>query len=172
LSLDTLAELALSLGADVPVFVRGQAAWAEGVGEVLTPVSPPEGWVVVLVPAVQVSTAAVFAAWDREFDLTPPGPAITIRDFHAGRGRNDLEPVVCRLYPLVAKALDWLRKFGDARMTGSGACVYVPVASAERGREVLAGRPAGLADGFVARGMNRHPLHARLFGQNWGVAKR
>jgi 4-diphosphocytidyl-2-C-methyl-D-erythritol kinase len=171
LSLDTLAELALSLGADVPVFVRGQAAWAEGVGEILNPYASPEEWYVVLVPAVQVSTAAVFAAWDREFDLTPPGPAITIRDFRAGRGRNDLEPVVCRLYPQVDKALSWLRKFGDARMTGSGACVYVSVASAERGRVILAGRPAGLADGFVARGMNRHPVHMRLFGENWGVAK-
>ena len=155
---EALAALGLTLGADVPVFVRGHAAWAEGVGEILTPADPPERWVVVLAPAVAVSTAQVFAAFDREHDLTPYSPAITIRDFHAGRGRNDLEPVVRRLYPEVDNALKWLGKFGDARMTGSGACVFLPVADEASGRAILAQRPAALAGGFVARGRNVHPL--------------
>jgi len=155
---DALAALGLKLGADVPVFVRGHAAWAEGVGEILTPAEPPERWVVVLTPAVSVSTAQVFAAFDRELDLTPYSPAITIRDFHAGRGRNDLEPVVRRLYPEVDNALKWLGNFGDARMTGSGACVFLPVANEATGRAILAQCPAMLAGGFVARGRNVHPL--------------
>ncbi|HWR87054.1 MAG TPA: 4-(cytidine 5'-diphospho)-2-C-methyl-D-erythritol kinase, partial [Acidiferrobacterales bacterium] len=155
---DALAALGLKLGADVPVFVRGHAAWAEGVGEVLTPAEPPERWVVVLAPAVSVSTAEVFAVYDRELDLTPYSPAITIRDFHAGRGRNDLEPVVRRLYPEVDNALKWLGNFGDARMTGSGACVFLPVTDEASGRAILAQCPAALAGGFVARGRNVHPL--------------
>jgi 4-diphosphocytidyl-2-C-methyl-D-erythritol kinase len=158
---DALAALGLKLGADVPVFVRGHAAWAEGVGEVLTPAEPPERWVVVLAPAVSVSTARVFAAYDRELDLTPYSPAITIRDFHADRGRNDLESVVRRLYPEVNNALKWLGNFGDARMTGSGACVFLTVANEAIGRAVLAQCPAALAGGFVTRGRNVHPLYAR-----------
>lgn len=158
---EALAALGLKLGADVPVFIHGHAAWAEGVGEVVTPAEPPEGWVVVLVPAVGVSTAQVFAAFDRELDLTPYSPAITIRDFHAGRGRNDLELVVRRLYPEVDNALKWLGNFGDARMTGSGACVFLPVADEAAGRVILAQCPTALADGFVARGRNVHPLQVR-----------
>ena len=156
-----LAALGLKLGADVPVFIHGHAAWAEGVGEVLTSAEPPEGWVVVLAPAVSVSTTQVFAAFDRELDLTPYSPAITIRDFHAGRGRNDLEPVVRRLYPEVDNALKWLGNFGDARMTGSGACVFLPVADEAAGRVILAQCPTTLAGGFVARGRNVHPLQVR-----------
>lgn len=163
LDLDELAVLGLTLGADVPVFVRGRAARARGVGELLTPADPPECWYVVLTPPVQVSTAAVFAAWDREFDLTPPDPASRIRGFRADRGDNDLEPVVRRLYPQVDDVLTWLGKHGVARMTGSGSCVFLPVDSAERGQAILAARPAGIADGFVARGVNRHPVHRRLY---------
>jgi 4-diphosphocytidyl-2-C-methyl-D-erythritol kinase len=158
---DALATLGLKLGADVPVFVRGHAAWAEGVGEVLTPVDLPEQWMVVLVPAVTVSTARVFAAYDRELDLTPYSPAITIRDFHAGRVRNDLEPVVRRLYPEVDNALKWLGNFGEARMTGSGACVFLPVADETAGQEIVAQRPKALAGGFVTHGRNVHPLQVR-----------
>jgi 4-diphosphocytidyl-2-C-methyl-D-erythritol kinase len=158
---EALATLGLRLGADVPVFVRGHAAWAEGVGEKLTLVEPPERWVVVLIPAVSVSTAQVFAAYDNELDLTPYSPAITIRDFHAGRGRNDLEPVVRRLYPEVDNALKWLGNFGDARMTGSGACVFLPVTDEESGREIVAQCPMVLAGWFVTHSRNVHPLQAR-----------
>ena len=162
LTLDALADLGLRLGADVPVFVRGHAAWAEGVGEVLTPVEPPQSWFVVLAPPAVVSTAQVFAAFDAEPQLTPVSPPIRIRGFRAGLGRNDLEPVVRRLVPEVDKALTWLGNFGAARMTGSGACVFLPVESEARGLEILAGSPPGLAQGFVARGVNRHPVHQRL----------
>ena len=174
---EALAALGLKLGADVPVFVRGHAAWAEGVGEVLVPAEPPEHWLVVLAPPVTVSTVQVFAAYDREvqmrsaaaryrdggreLDLTPYSPAITIRDFHAGRVRNDLEPVVRRLYPEVDNALKWLGNFGNARMTGSGACVFLAVADKPAGEAILAQCPAALASGFVTRGRNVHPLHAR-----------
>ena len=156
-----LAALGLQLGADVPVFVHGRAAWAEGVGELLTPAEPPEHWFVVLAPPVAASTAQAFAAFDRGLDLTPYRAAITIRDFHAGRTCNDLEPVVRRLYPEVDNALKWLGNFGDARMTGSGSCVFLPVADAAAGQAILAQCPAALAGGFVTRGRNVHPLYAR-----------
>ena len=165
LDLDRLAALGLQLGADVPVFVRGQAAWGEGVGELLTPVDLPEDWMVVLVPPVSVSTAEVFRRFDQEDHLTPASPPIRIRGFRAGQGHNDLEPVVRRLYPAVDKALSWLGKFGEARMTGSGACVFLRVESEARGRAVLAECPPQLANGFVAQGINRHPVHQRLYGK-------
>ena len=148
-----LAALGLQLGADVPVFVQGRTAWAEGVGEQLTPVTLPETWYVVLAPPVAVSTAAVFAG----LQLTPYSPAITIRDFQTGPTRNDLEPTVCVQYPAVDAALRWLAQFGGARMSGSGACVFVPVASAEAGRQILAQAPV---TGFVARSLNQHPLYS------------
>lgn len=146
-----LAVLGLQLGADVPVFVHGRTAWAEGVGEVLTPVSLPEAWYVVLVPPVAVSTATVFGG----LQLTPYSPAITIRDFQTGRTRNDLEPTVRARHREVDAALHWLAGFGAARMSGSGACVFVPVASAEAGRRILAQAPIA---GFVARSLNQHPI--------------
>lgn len=167
-----LAELGLKLGADVPVFVRGSAAWAEGVGEVLVPVELPQPWYVVVVPPVLVSTAAVFA----DPELTRHSPAITIRDFYEGRVRNDLTPVVRRRYPEVDTALTWLGQFGDARMTGSGGCVFLPVADVHAGEMILKALARELPrpySGFVARGLNAHPIHARLQGNtNWGVAKR
>jgi len=156
---ERLAALGLELGADVPVFVRGRAAWAEGVGEILTPIDLPEPWYLVVVPPVQVSTAAVFA----KRGLTPFSPLITIRDFHAGESGNDLEPVVRGLYPEVDFALRWLADHGTPRMSGSGACVFTPVTSAAAGREILARLPAPYR-GFVARGRNRSPLHGALAG--------
>ena len=146
-----LAALGLKLGADVPVFVHGHTAWAEGVGELLTPVTLPEQWYVVLAPPVAVSTAAVFAG----LQLTPYSPAITIRAFQTGQTRNDLEPTVRAQYPAVDAALRWLAQFGAARMSGSGACVFAPVASAEAGRQILAQAPIA---GFVARSLNQHPI--------------
>ena len=169
LPLQEVAALGLRLGADVPVFVQGHAAWAEGIGERLTPTDLHQPWYVVLVPPVQVSTAVVF----QSSELTRSTAAITIRDFHAGLGRNDLEPVVCRLYPQVDKALKWLANYGLARMTGSGACVFLAVETESHGREILTQCPQTLAQGFVARGVNVHPIH-RQYGDimNWGVAKR
>ena len=117
---EELARLGLSLGADVPVFVHGFAAWAEGVGERLTPVTPPEAWYLVLVPPVSISTAAIFS----DPGLTRDTPRTKIPDLHSGAGHNDCEAGVRRRYPEVAAALDWLNNFAPARLTGTGACVF------------------------------------------------
>lgn len=149
-----LAELALQLGADVPVFVFGQSAFAEGVGEILTPVALPPAWYVVLIPPVEVATADVFAAPELTRDSAP----IKIADFLSGAGRNDLQPVVVRKYPEVARHLDWLCRFGRARMTGSGACVFLELANEAGARAILQQLPRDM-QGFVARGLDRHPLY-------------
>lgn len=154
---DKLAELALELGADVPVFIAGRAAWAEGIGEILTPVEPPEHWYLVLQPACEIATREIFQAPD----LTRNSAAITIARFYAGAGRNDFEPVVRKRYPEVAKALDWLGQKAPAHLTGSGACVFASFEHATDAKRVLAALPKGWR-GFVARGRNRSPLLDRL----------
>ncbi len=156
LALDELANLGLSLGADVPVFVHGQAAWAEGIGEHLTSLELPEPLYVVLRPDAAVSTAEVFQAPD----LTRDSPTIKIRDFLETGGRNDCEPVVRRRVPAVAEALDWLSRFGSARLTGTGSCVFAEMPDEEAAREVL-GRLPGRWTGWVVRGLNRSPLVER-----------
>ena len=148
-----LQQLALTLGADVPVFVFGQNAFAEGIGERLQALSLPFAWYLILVPELAVSTAEIFS----DVELTRNTNAITMAAFSVGWGRNDLEPVVCRRYPRVARHLEWLRQFGDARMSGSGACVFCAFYDEERARQVLAELPADMS-GFVARGLERHPL--------------
>ncbi len=152
-----LMSLGLRLGADVPVFLRGMSAWGEGVGEQLTPIELPRPWYLVLSPRCEVRTADVFAAPD----LTRNTPPITIADFIAGDDRNDCVDVVRRRYPPVAEALDWLKGFGRARLTGTGACVFTAFASAEQAHAVLASAPADFG-AFVARGVNRSPLLDRL----------
>ncbi len=154
LSEDALAELGLSLGADVPVFIRGQAAWAEGVGEHLHPVSLPEPWFVVLCPPVTVPTAEVFSAAQLRRDC----PAITIRDFLAGGAvENVCEPLVRRLYPEVDAALRALDTHAPARMTGTGACVFASFDSEASARRAFAALSATWP-GFVAKGCNESPL--------------
>jgi 4-diphosphocytidyl-2-C-methyl-D-erythritol kinase len=152
-SVDRLADLGLRLGADVPVFVRGRAAWAEGVGERLTLIDPPEAWYLVLVPPVTVSTAEIFSAPE----LTRHTPPITIADFLSGVGGNDCEPVVRARYPVVGQHLDWLGRFGRARLTGTGACVFAAFPGRAAADHALAQLPEGW-QGFVARGCNRSPL--------------
>lgn len=160
LSRQTLQELGLRLGADVPVFVFGESAFAEGVGEKLQPVALPPAWYVVLAPSVAVSTAEIFASGELTRDTKP----IKMSHFSTGCAsstssiRNDLEPVVCRKYPQVAECLDWLKAFGDARMTGSGACVFAAFSSQEEANKVFSMKPAQMA-GFIAKGMDRHPLY-------------
>jgi 4-diphosphocytidyl-2-C-methyl-D-erythritol kinase len=153
LSRGRLQQLALKLGADVPVFVFGENAFAEGVGERLQALRLPPAWYLILVPELAVSTAEIFSA----AELTRNTNAITIAAFSVGRGHNDLEPVVCRRYPQVARHLEWLQRYGDARMTGSGACVFCAFDSEEQARRVLGELPADMR-GFVARGLDRHPL--------------
>jgi 4-diphosphocytidyl-2-C-methyl-D-erythritol kinase len=154
---DRLAALGLQLGADVPVFVRGFAAWAEGVGERLCPANPPEPWYLVVVPPVNVSTAAIFS----DPELTRDTPPITIADFLSDAGHNDCEPVVSRRYPVVGRVLAHLRELGPARMTGTGACVFLPQADADAARALDARLPPDWTR-FIARGCNRSPLLERL----------
>jgi 4-diphosphocytidyl-2-C-methyl-D-erythritol kinase len=145
--------LALQLGADVPVFVFGRSAFAEGVGERLQAVALPPAWYVVLVPPVSVSTAAVFA----DPELTRNSDPIKIHGFSAGPGRNDLEGAMRRRHAQVAQHLDWLRQFGPAAMTGSGACVFAAFDTEQSAQNVFRRRPPDM-QGFVARGLDRHPL--------------
>lgn len=153
LNRDALLHLARGLGADVPVFVFGHSAWGEGIGERLTAISLPQRWYLVITPPVIVSTGRVFG----RHKLTPENHPITIRDFLAGGGRNDLESTVIELYPEVAGALQWLRGFGAARLTGSGASIFLPVQDQIEGQRILSQRPAGYR-GFVAKGIDHHPL--------------
>ncbi|MAM21306.1 MAG: 4-(cytidine 5'-diphospho)-2-C-methyl-D-erythritol kinase [Acidiferrobacteraceae bacterium] len=148
-----LASIGLTLGADVPVFVHGHSAFAEGIGERLTPIALEPTWYCVLIPAVSVSTARVFSS----HELTRNTPRMTIPALFQGEGRNDLEPVTCVLYPEVRKSLDWLRGYGDARMTGTGGASFLPVGDRQAGLNILNKAPPGCT-GFVAQGLNRHPL--------------
>jgi 4-diphosphocytidyl-2-C-methyl-D-erythritol kinase len=161
LSVDELARLGLPLGADVPVFVRGSSAWAEGVGERLEPVELPERWYVVIHPGVAVPTKDVF----QSPELTRNTPVITIRAFFGPGGlagsRNDCEPVVRALYPEVADALSWLEKFAPARLTGTGSCIFAAFGSAIEAERVAARAPDRWR-AFVARGLNVSPVHGRL----------
>ncbi len=158
---DDLAALGLKLGADVPVFVRGRAAFAEGIGERLTPLYPPlaplEVNYLILKPNVDVSTAEIF----QDPELTRNSPPITIHGFLASGGRNDCLGVVRRRYPEVARALDWLSGFGPARLTGTGACVFLALETMDRGREIAGKAPPAL-HAFLARGLNDSPLLERL----------
>ncbi len=157
LSTDRLAQLGLQLGADVPVFVRGSAAWAEGVGEKLTPLELPEQWYLVVIPDCHVSTAAIFS----DPRLTRDSPRITIADFFSGSRGNDCLPVVIRRHPEVAEAHRWLERFAESGLSGTGAAVFAVFSDRDAAREVLDRLPAHFS-GFVARGLNRSPLFDRL----------
>lgn len=161
-SAERLAELGLTLGADVPVFVHGLAAWAEGVGEQLTPVATgqlDEPWYLVITPDCHVSTAEVFNAPGLTRDCAP----IKIADLSTGQASNVCLPVVRDAYPEVAEAMDWLdaHSQGGARLTGTGASVFSRFDSRQDAWAVKAKLPAGWR-GFVARGLNRSPLLERL----------
>jgi 4-diphosphocytidyl-2-C-methyl-D-erythritol kinase len=157
LSAAELAQGGVGLGADVPVFVGGEAAWAEGVGERLTPVDLPEPVYVLLRPDAAVATAEVFKAPE----LTRDSPVTTIAGFLQTGGRNDCEPVVRRRYAQVAAALDWLGRYGPARLTGTGSCVFAPMRGVEEAEAVVAQVPREW-QGWVTRGLNRSPLVDRL----------
>jgi len=150
---DQLAEIGLELGADVPVFLHGQAAWAEGVGERLTTVAFPEPVYLLVRPDSGISTAEVF----KDPELTRDSAVITIRDFLTSGGRNDCEPVVRRRFPAVAEALDWLGRYAPARLTGTGSCVFAAMPDEASARAAL-GQLPGRWTGYVVRGTNRSPL--------------
>ena len=154
---DRLAALGLSLGADVPVFVRGHAAFAQGVGEQLTPVDPEEPWYVVLVPQVSVSTVEIFSHPQLTRDSLP----LKMRPVPEGNSRNDCQPVVEQSYPEVRNALNSLGKFTEARLTGTGSCVFGAFPSKAEADKVLALLSA-TQTGFVAKGSNVSMLHRKL----------
>jgi 4-diphosphocytidyl-2-C-methyl-D-erythritol kinase len=154
LDTDALAEIGLALGADVPVFVRGQAAWAEGVGEEIRPVQLDEPWYLVLSPQTQVSTAAVFA----DPELTRDSAPITMADFAAGDQVNDCAPVVLERYPAVNEAFRLLQSIGAVpRLTGTGACVFGTFRTQASALAAQSKMPTEMP-AFVARGLNRSPL--------------
>ncbi len=157
LDTDELARLGLQLGADVPVFVRGHAAWAEGVGERLQPLQPETPVYLLLHPGCEVATAAVFG----DPALTRNTPPITIADFLRGGGRNDCEAVVRARYRQVDEAMRWLAAFAEPRLTGTGACIYAAFAEERRAREVAGQVPAPWR-AWVVHGLNRSPLHEAL----------
>lgn len=157
-----LAQIGLTLGADVPVFVHGSSAWASGRGEILEALELPRRWYVIIDPGVAVSTSDVFQAPE----LTRNSPIITIRDLFGGSGaagqwRNDCEPVARHRYPEVGAALDWLSRLAPARLTGTGGCMFAEFARAEDA-EVVAARVPSHWRSFVAQGLATSPLHAQL----------
>ncbi|HZV64597.1 MAG TPA: 4-(cytidine 5'-diphospho)-2-C-methyl-D-erythritol kinase [Telluria sp.] len=166
LSRAELMALGLPLGADIPFFIYGQTAFAEGVGEALQPVTVPDCWYLVIEPGVAVPTAAIFCAED----LTRNTKPVRITDFSrhltsqaglGGFGKNDLQAVATRLFPPVAQAVAWLEQYGAARMTGSGACVFCAFATEGEADEVLDKVPSSWT-AWKAKSLARHPLPAVL----------
>ena len=163
---EQIAEIGGTLGADVPVFVAGRSAWAEGIGDQLIPVKlGPDSWFLVVFPGVSVPTAAVFQA----AELTRNSPPTTMRGFLETGGRNDCEAVVRARFPAVAEALDWLARYGNARLTGTGSCVFAKFSRVEDAERIAARVPDAWR-AFVARGLDESPLLEQL--GSWGVAKR
>jgi len=166
LTKEELMALGLPLGADIPFFIFGETAFAEGVGEALQPVKAPDCWYVVIEPGVAVPTAAIFCSEQ----LTRDTPAVIITDFSSyhenqtdlkGYGKNDLQQVATSLFPPVAEAIEWLSAHGDARMTGSGACVFCAVATQADADAVLQQVPARWK-AWKAKALTRHPLTQML----------
>jgi 4-diphosphocytidyl-2-C-methyl-D-erythritol kinase len=153
LDIDDLSRIGLQLGADVPVFVAGHSAWADGVGERLTPLALPERWFLLVHPGVAVPTRDVFQAPE----LTRNSPVITIRAPSGPAGRNDCEPVVRSRFPAVADALDWLARFAPARLTGTGACIFAEFDSPAAAERIAAQVPDRWR-AWVARGLPSSPL--------------
>ena len=157
-----LMDLGLQLGADVPVFIFGRNAWAEGVGEQLQAVALPPAWYLVLTPDAHVSTAEIFASKELTRDTIPTTIAAFSRvqtpEEQEGLFHNDLEPVVCQRYPAVASSLEFLKKFGQARMSGSGASVFVAFEKQAEAELRFAELPPSHV-GFLAKGLEQHPLY-------------
>lgn len=155
---ERLAVLGVKLGADVPVFVRGLSAWAEGVGELLEPLPLPDRWFLIVDPCVAVSTTVLF----RDPDLTRNAPRTTIPRFVSGDVTdNAFEPVVRARHPQVARALDWLGQYGNARLSGSGGCIFLPIDARADGEALLDACPKGMR-AWLAQGVTRSPLRDAL----------
>ncbi len=157
LSQAQLAELGLQLGADVPVFINGLAAFAEGVGEKLIAVDVPQPWYLIITPDVHVSTAEVF----QHPKLPRNTPKLTLADLMDNPWHNDCQQLVSELHPQVAKALAWLLEYAPSRMTGTGACVFGSFDTRQQAEAALTQLPATMR-GFIAKGTNKSPLMLRL----------
>lgn len=157
LAIDELAELGRQLGADVPVFVRGHSAWAEGIGEQIAPINLPEKWFLVLTPDCHVSTKQIFL----HKELTRGTSPITVAAFLRRGGKNDCQALVEKLFPQVRDAVDWLNHYADAQLTGTGACVFASFDSKSDAANVFAKKPNNL-HGFIARGTNLSTVHNNL----------
>ncbi|WP_039850622.1 MULTISPECIES: 4-(cytidine 5'-diphospho)-2-C-methyl-D-erythritol kinase [Grimontia] len=157
LSVDELADMGLALGADVPVFVRGTTAFAEGVGELLQPAEAKEKWYLVAKPEVSIATAKIFG----HPSLTRNTPKRTLNALLAANYENDCEKIVRELFPEVDKAISWLLEYAPSRLTGTGACVFAEFENEEDARATLNKLPDWLT-GFVARGVNTSPLLSTL----------
>jgi 4-diphosphocytidyl-2-C-methyl-D-erythritol kinase len=153
-----LQEIGLQLGADVPIFIFGQNAWAEGVGDELSMIKLPETWFLIINPQIFVSTGEIFSSKYLTRDSHP----ITIRAFLEGGGQNVCEPVACKLYPEIQQAIDWLSQYSPARMTGTGACIFAFFDSAEKANAVKSKIPEQWT-GYVARGIQNNPVIDRCF---------
>lgn len=160
LSKETLAELGLTLGADVPVFIHGHSAWAEGVGEKLTPVTLDTPWFVVIHPAVSVSTPAIFQDPELTRDSLPITMARALQG-GAPEWRNDCEAIVRKRYPPIAEALDWLTQHAPSRLTGTGACLFAAFDS-QQAAQTVAHMASQHWHSWVARGLNTSPLQDAL----------
>jgi len=157
LPVQKLMELGLQLGADVPVFVYGYTAWGEGVGEQLRPIVIPEQWVVVIKPDCHVNTKQIFLAKE----LTRDSKTITMRDFLAGDSRNDCLPVVSKMYRAIEEAMDALSMYAEARLTGTGACVFAQFDSEESARDAYSALSEKWSV-YLAKGLSRSPLYGKL----------
>ncbi len=159
LSVEKLMELGLTLGADVPVFVYGYSAWAEGVGEKLEKIFPVEQWVVVIKPDCHVNTKEIFSAKH----LTRDSKSIKIADFIAGQNQNDCVEVVCQSYPSVKEALVDLSAFAEARLTGTGACVFAQFDSELEALNAFKSLQSKWRV-YLSKGVNQSPLISKLNG--------
>lgn len=157
LTIGELAELGRQLGADVPVFVRGHSAWAEGVGEQISPISLPKKWFLVLTPDCHVSTAQIFS----HKELTRGTSAITVAAFLERGGKNDCQTLVEKLFPQVRDAVDWLSHYAYAQLTGTGACIFASFDSKSDAFDVFSKKPNNL-HGFIAQGINVSTVHHSL----------
>jgi 4-diphosphocytidyl-2-C-methyl-D-erythritol kinase len=157
---DRLAQIGLTLGSDVPLFVRGRSAWGEGRGERLRSMALPLRWFLIVHPRVFVSTRAILQAPE----LTRNSPLLTIPEYLRAGARNDCEPVVRARHPEIAAALDWLASHAPARLTGTGSCIFASFESAAAAEAVAAQVPERWS-GFVARSLDASPLHERLLAR-------
>lgn len=165
LTLSELLHLGVKLGADVPIFLYGQAAFAEGIGDQLRPIELNESWLLLIVPPCSVNTGKIFS----DSQLTRTTPRLTIAEFLESGGHNDCEPVAQKHFPEIAKALKWLENYSSAKMTGSGSCVFAAFENEETAVNISKEIPESFK-GFVVKGLNTSPLHS-VINKNWGVAK-